>query len=111
MPELDDTIPIGDDELLFRGVPVAMNWYDASAGLSPLAFRPRDGDATGISVLRGAPYNTPEAAGRGPSKKGYFVAILRAGNLRKNGILMQPAPMEGTSGHAEITSLTAANRE
>src|SRR5271166_1419197 len=109
MSKLTGTEPIADDELLFRRIPVSMGWYDPAvdAQPSPLAFRPRDDDATGISVLRGAPYNTPEVAGRGPSKKGYFVAVLRAGDLRKSGVLVAPAPMEGISGHAEITSLTA----
>jgi hypothetical protein len=110
MPELDDTIPIGDDELVFRRVPVSMNWYGESAGLSPLAFRPRDNDETGLSVVRGEPYNTLAEAARGPSKKGYFIAVLRAGDLRKQGLVVEPKPIAGVSGHAEITSLTRANR-
>lgn len=83
----------------------------SQSGLSPKAFRPRDDDITGLSVLRGPPYNTPETAAQGPSKRGYYLAVLRAGDLRSRGIEVAPRPVEGIAGHAEIISLTAANRD
>ena len=77
----------------------------------PTAFRPRRDDTTGLSLVRGEPYNTAEQAASGPSKVGYYVAVLRAGDLRQNGIQVDSRPVEGISGHAEITNLTAANRD
>src|SRR5262245_18616018 len=113
MPPLDGTEPIDDDEVLYRRIPVSQGWYDTgtSPNPSPQAFRPRDDDATGLSLVRGGPYNSVEQAAKGPSKKGYFVAILRAGDLRRRGIQVVPRPVEGISGHAEIESLTTSNRD
>jgi hypothetical protein len=112
-PTPDDTVPIADEELLYRRLPISMDWSDpvSSAKLSPNAFRPRDVDETGISVVRGHPYNTIEEAARGTSKKGYYIAVLRARDLRQNGIVVVPRPDPGTCGHAEITSINAANRD
>lgn len=113
MRDPDDTSPIDDDELLFRRIPVSMGWYDPAVDSvpSPLAFRPRDEDQTGLSLVRGEPFNTPKSAARGPSKKGYYIAVLRAGDLRTFGMTVEPKPVAGIPGHAEITSLAAANRE
>jgi hypothetical protein len=71
----------------------------------------RSNDVTGLSVVRGEPYNTVEQAARGPSKWGYYVVILRAGDLRAHGVDVVPRPVDGVPGHAEITNLTAANRD
>jgi hypothetical protein len=113
MSDRTGTEPIADDELLYRRIPVSTGWFDPTIDTkpSPLAFRPRDDDDTGLSVVRGEPYNSIEAAAGGPSKKGYYVAILRAGDLRKNGILVEPKPIPGLQGHAEIVSLTVVNRD
>ncbi len=58
MPDLDGTEPIADDELLYRRIPVSTGWFDPSLAIfpSPLAFRPRDDDLTGLSLVRGEPY-------------------------------------------------------
>jgi hypothetical protein len=111
MSSLDGTEPIHDGEILFRRIPVSQNWYDPSIAPfpSPQAFRPRDDDITGLSLVRGQPYNTLEEAARGPARKGYYVAVLTAGDLRKRRIQVVPRPVPGISGHAEIPDLTAAN--
>ena len=109
----DGTEPVADEELLYRRIPVSQHWYDPAAGPQPLlqAFRPRTDDVTGLSVMRGEPYNTAEQAAQGSSKSGYYVAVLRVGDLRAHGIEVVPRPVEGKQGHAEITNLTAANRD
>jgi hypothetical protein len=113
MPEFDGTEPIADDELLYRRLPVSMDWYDPARCpiISPKAFRPRSDDETGLSIFRGLPYNTIEQAAFGPSKQGYYVAVLRAGDLRVAGIEVVPKPVPGVSGHAEITTINGANRD
>lgn len=105
--------PVADDELIYRRIPVSQHWYDPAADPHPLlqAFRPRTDDVTGLSVVRGEPYNTAEQAAQGPSKSGYYVAVLRVGALRAHGIDVLPRPIAGVQGHAEIPNLTAANRD
>jgi hypothetical protein len=90
-----------------------MRWYDPEAcpKLSPKAFRPRDDDETGLSVVRGDPYNSIEEAARGPSKNGYYIAVLKAGALRAQGIGVAPKPVPGIAGHAEIVSINSVNRD
>jgi hypothetical protein len=109
----DGTEPIGDDELLYRRIPAAQGWFDPLVSPKPVpeAFRPRRDDLTGLSLLRGEPYNTAEQASRGLSKGGYYVAVLRAADLKKHGIEVVPRPIEEMPGHAEIVNLTAANRD
>lgn len=113
MPDLDGTEPIADDELLYRRIPVSTGWFDPKVAdvPSPFAFRPRDDDVTGLSLVRGDPYNTPAAAARGPSKRGYYVAVLRVGDLRQRGLHVVPRPVKDIAGHAEIVDLTAGNRD
>ena len=111
--DLDGSEPVVDHELLYRRIPVSQGWFDAAVDPKPLlqAFRARPDDVTGISVVRGEPYNTVEQAAQGSSKSGYYVLVLRAGDLRAHGIDVVPRPVEGILGHAEITNLTAANRD
>lgn len=109
MADGDGTERIGDDELLFRRIPASMRWVVAGT-LSPEAFRARPDDLTGISLSR-EKFNSIQGAAQGPSSQGYFVAVLRAGDLRSKGIEPSPAPLPGDPGHAEIGSLTYANRK
>ncbi len=104
----DGTEPIADDELLYRRIPVSKGWYTES-GLSPEAFDPLAGETSGISVYRDK-YKSVEDAAKGKSKKGYFVAVLRAGDLRKHGIDVVPRPESDDPGHAELPDLTCCNR-
>lgn len=109
MADEDGTEPIANAELLYRRIPVSMGWV-AGNTLSPEAFRARPEDVTGISLSR-AKYASVEHAARGPSLHGYYVAVLRAGDLRSVGIDPSPDPLPDDPGHAEISSLTYANRK
>lgn len=102
-PVQDGTEPVVDDELLYRRIPVSMGWYDMN-GLSPDAFRPRKDETTGISVTR-AKYSSIQDAARGKSKKGYYVAVVRAGDVRNAGGDVIPRPERDNIGHAEIPEL------
>ena len=111
MTELDGTEPIDDDERLYRRIPVSKDWY-ANNELIPDAFDPRSDEHSGISIYR-AKYKSLEEAAQGKSKKGYFVAVFRAGDLKAKGIVIIPRPETPGGrdpGHAEITSLTFQNR-
>lgn len=103
----DGTEPIADEELIFRRVPVRPGWY-ANGSLDARAFRPREDGETGISVSRGK-YKSVADAARGMSPQGYFVVVFLAGKLRSHGVQIEPRPLPGDPGHAEIVSLTYQN--
>lgn len=104
--------PIEDDEVLYRRVPVSQDWYDPQSdpSLAADAFKPGRHDTTGISVSR-AKYKSLEEAARGRPGKSYFVAVLRAGDLRSRGIEVVPRPGENDPGHAELPGLTYETRK
>lgn len=117
MAEPAGTEPIEDAELIYRRIPVSTGWY-ANGHLSPEAFDPHpQRDITGISVSR-SKYKTLEDAAKGPGRKGYFVAVFLAIDLRQRGIDVVPRPIhpedpgspEYDPGHAEIPALTAQSR-
>lgn len=110
MPHQSGNEPIDDEEILYRRIPVSMGWYSEDTGLSPEAFEPRNDETTGISVYR-AKYKTLEAAAKGLSKKGYFVAEFRVGDLRAAGMDIVSRPLPNDPGHAELPSLRCDNRE
>jgi hypothetical protein len=101
--------PVEEDEILYRRIPVSTGWYSAS-GLSPEAFDPRPDEVSGISLYR-AKYKQLEEAAKGRSKKGYYVAVFRAGDLFAQGIQVSPRPSPNDAGHAELPQLTCDNRE
>jgi hypothetical protein len=105
----DGSEPVADDELLYRRIPVSKGWYDEE-GLSAEAFDPRPDEGSGISIYR-AKYITLEKAAQGMSKKGYWVAVLRAGDLRQHGIRIEPRPEPDDPAHAELPDLTCHNRD
>ena len=105
----DGTEPVADDELLYRRIPVSKGWWCTESGLSPEAFDPLKDESTGISVYRGK-YKSVEETAKGLSKKGYFVAVFRTGDLRKHGIEVLPRPESNDPGHAELPELTCCNR-
>ncbi len=111
MPADDGTEPIGDDEILYRRIPASQGWYDPDKdpSISPKAFRPNRHDETGISISR-EKYKTLEEAAKGRLGKTYFIAVLRAGDLRNRGIEVVASPEEGDPGHAEIPCLNHAKR-
>lgn len=106
----DESESITDDELLYRRVPASTGWYTPEAGLKPEAFAPRQDDATGLSISR-ANYKSIEEAAKGRPGKSYFVAVLRAVDLRQQGIAVEPRPLPGDPGHAELPDLNAGNRK
>jgi hypothetical protein len=67
-------------------------------------------DTTGISVDR-AKYQSLEEAAKGHPGKTYFVALLRAGDLRKQGIQVVSRPEAQEPGHAELPGLNYENRK
>jgi len=95
------------EEYIYRKIPVSTGWYDPNSGTtpSPQAFKPRKNDISGLSVTR-ADFVSIEEAAQGPSPKGYYVAVLRVGDLQARGIDVVAAPLEGNPGHAEIPRLT-----
>jgi hypothetical protein len=106
------TEQIEDDELLYRRVPESTRWYDSENHLlSDQAFAPhKKDDATGLSLVR-AKYSTPEAAAKGRPGKSYYLAVLRAADLRENGINVAPRPTACVPGHVELPDLNAENRK
>lgn len=102
---------IDDSELLYRRIPQSTGWYDPTIDSqpSPHAFKPRESDATGLSLFR-AKFKTIEDAARGQLGKKYYVAVLRAGDLRARGIDIVQRPPEDPA-HCEIVNLTYANRK
>lgn len=111
MDELAADDSIADEELLYRRVPASQNWVATDAKtLDPLAFRPREGDSTGLSLGR-ANYETPaQAAARGSKGRQFYIAVLSAHGMRAAGIRIAPRPLAGHPGHAELPELTFANR-
>jgi hypothetical protein len=112
MPVANGTEPISDDELLYRRIPVSQGWYnpDMTHPLSPKAFRPQRHDLTGLSVSR-AKYRTVQDAAQGREGKSYYVAVLRAGDLRSHCIRVEPRPREGDLGHSELPDMTYDTRD
>ena len=100
--------PVADDEILYRRIPVSRGYYSEGL-LSPEAFHPRKDEQTGISVYR-AKYKSVKDAARGKSSKGYYVAVLRAGDIRKHDMNVAARPLPGDPGHAELPELTGDNR-
>jgi hypothetical protein len=107
---------IGGDELLFRKISVKSEWYDPIRNeIKPEAFKPWPRDIRGISFDRAQSDEHPdfrriEEAARGPSVKGYYVAVLRAGDLRSFKFDIEPDPLPDNPGHALITNLTYASK-
>ena len=103
------TEPIEDTELLFRRV--RLDLYDATrdSKLSPHAFRPVESDSQGLSIYR-AKYISAENTARNDRGKRYFIAVLRAGDLRAKGIEVVPRPSQEDPGHAELPGLRYENR-
>jgi hypothetical protein len=113
-------IPISDDEILLRLIPRKLEYYDPHrpTALSADAFKPhRANDVDGLSMSRAKNLEHPEfltpeeLATHGPSPHGYFVAELKAGDLRQNGIEIVPDPMAHNPGHVLLPRLNSANRK
>lgn len=115
---MDELDPVADDELVYRRVSASAvpQQYDPSTGgLSDQAFAPhRTMDVSGLSVSR-ADFKSLEQAAQGRSGKSYYVAVLRAGDLRQRGIEVVPRPDlpdgQYDPAHAELPDLNAATRK
>ncbi len=103
------TEQIGDDEIIYRRIPVSRGWF-VNGKVSPQAFDPNKDDTDGLSVNRAAFVSAPELAAKGMSKKGYYVAELQAIGLREAGIRVVPDALPADEGHALILDLTYNNR-
>lgn len=108
--------PIADDEILYRRISASADppWLDpVTKEVNANAFAPhKKNDTTGLSVWR-AKYKSKEQAAQGPAKR-YYLAELRAGDLRANGIAVVPQPhiQDGYDiAHAELPDLNASNRK
>jgi hypothetical protein len=112
MTEPPGSEPLLDDELLYRRIPASTSWYDPkrTPPLQPEAFRPNRNDQTGISLAR-AKYKTTQQAALGRAGKQYYVAVLRAGDIRAAGMEVAAQPLPDDPGHAQITSLTYDGRK
>ena len=108
----DSVEPIGDDEILFRRVPASTGWYNRETGvLSPEAFQPhKANDTTGLSLAR-EKFKTEEQAGLGAPGKSYYVVRLRAGDVRRCGIAIEPRPYPDDPGHTECPDMNSALAE
>src|ERR1700688_3000201 len=112
MSIVDGNDPVSDDELLYRRIPVSQGWYKPENGyLSPQAFHPRSEDVTGLSLSRARFFVTAADAAHGTSAQGYWLAVLRAGDLRSRGMHVVSRPLEENPGHAEIVDLRYGNRK
>jgi hypothetical protein len=106
----DGTERLHSDELIYRRVLVSHDLFNSETGkLSPEAFRPFKYDETGISVDR-AKCRTIREAAQGRNRKGYFVAVLRVGDVHRAGLEVVPRPTPDNPGHAEIPALNYADR-
>lgn len=111
----DEPEPIDDSELLFRRVSASANprVIDTSTRkLSDQAFAPNSKrDVSGLSVYR-QKFKSAVDVARGQPGKFYYVAVLRAGDLRKMGIEVVPRPNLPNGydvAHAELPELNSGN--
>ncbi|HUE69578.1 MAG TPA: hypothetical protein VMP01_01715 [Pirellulaceae bacterium] len=112
--------PIGDDELLYRRILAKdTNSFDPTRDTRPSAkaFHPNSRDVTGISLSRARSEAHPEfltaeqVAARGRNPAGYYVAVLRAGDLRAAGIRLEVRPEPEDLGHIELPDVNYAHRK
>lgn len=109
MPTPSQIEPVEDDEILCRRIP--FQWYDPqkSSPITAVAFTPNKNDDDGISLWRKKDKKTCEAvAATGRVGKRYYVAMLRAGDLREYGI--EVVPDEDQPGHVSVPILNADDR-
>ena len=105
----DGAEPIDDDEILYRRIPHLH--YDSAFGWpTPEAFKPRHDDLTGLSFCR-AKYTTPIEEARKGQGKQYYIAALRAGDLREHGLDVTPKPLSNDPGHCEMPVLNYQERK
>ncbi|MBN1554661.1 MAG: hypothetical protein JXA11_07940 [Phycisphaerae bacterium] len=102
---------IADDEILYRRIPV--NYYDPQSvpPIMMVAFRPNEHDKTGLSLDRKLFVTPEESAAFGREGCEFYIAVLCAKDLRDCGMEVNPKPLPGKPGHAEISNLTYDNKK
>lgn len=115
---IDSPDEIIDSELVMRRLPAKPPWYDPLRGPVAEAFKPhRSSDSDGLSVSRMESEEHPEfltplkLAESGPSKDGYYVAILPVKGLREAGMKLEVDRVPGNPGHALIVNMRSDNRK
>ena len=115
--EPDAQDPITDDEILYRRIPAGANpsrYNPETNTVNDQAFAPhKTNDQTGLSVFRAKSKSIAEVAA-GIAGKWYYVAVLRAGDIRSRGIEVQPKPDTANgfdAAHAELPDLNSANQK
>jgi hypothetical protein len=110
--------PVQDDEFLYRKVAVSRNLVNAENGeVDSNAFKPdreRDTDGTSMDRAHSTAYpefRTPQQAGTGPSRSGYYVVSHRVRDLRARGIDVIARPTPENPGHVVLPGLRADNRK
>src|SRR5688572_17465779 len=101
----DGTEAIDPNEIVYRRILSKGNHYKPGRvpPLSQKAFSPRDIDADGISLIRGAYVQSPQdAAALGLAGYDYWIIEMRAGDLVNAGMPIAPDPQPGCPGHALI---------
>lgn len=102
--------PISDDEILYRLASERSNRYDPESGVVAWeAFMPNRNDTDGLSFQR-AKYVTPkEVVSQHPRAKPglpFYVFAMRADDLRRAGVIVDPSPRPGDPGHASLSNIT-----
>jgi hypothetical protein len=101
---------VDDREQLLRRIPVAMEQCDDD-GVSPEAFQPhRESDVSGLSLFRRSHLTPKQCAELGQSKRGYFIAVLNAGELRAAGIEVEADDPDDPA-HLSLPQLRSDNRK
>lgn len=112
--------PTTDDELLYRRILASKSdVFDPSRDSRPsrLAFHAFGSDVTGISLSRAHSAEHPQfltpaqCAARGTNQAGYYLAVVRAGDVRAAGIRIAEVPEDGDPGHVELPDMNYANRK
>jgi isoleucyl-tRNA synthetase len=109
MSKAEPSVPLDDDEYLYRRIPVKPGWFQDGV-VSPEAFKPTKNDTTGLSLERAIFCSPEEAAAHGTNPSGYYIARLKAADIRMLGLDVVPKP-SAQPGHAEVPELTFGNRK
>jgi len=104
---------VSDDEWLLRRVPEVWGPSPSTPFPSLDAFKPhRDRDTTGLSLYREKYIPVRELVLRGGGKRAYWVARVRAHEVRQTGLSIQPRPNDVDGpGHVEIPEMRSDNRD
>jgi hypothetical protein len=110
----DGTEPLDPNEIVYRRV-IKGSHYKSNRSppvLSPRAFSPRPKDLDGISFVRQKYVSGPEeAAALGSIDHEYWIIAMRAGDLEREGIVLEPKPTQDCIGHAVAPGINPENAE